>query len=106
MTAPPDCLGAHDGRRDRFAKHQQILESAIELSRQHMIRIASEAGIFPGAVWRIRPWAPEPSKTWERAILDLFPPEQRRERITGEVWMPAGSGYRANICKLRNAMCD
>jgi hypothetical protein len=104
MTAPPEGLGTHDGRRDRSAKHQQILERTIELRRQHVIGIASEAGIFPGAVWRIRPWAPQPSKTGKCLILDPLLPEQRRKRVTGKVWMPTRSGYRANIGKLPNAM--
>jgi hypothetical protein len=105
MTAPPDGLGTHDGRRDRFPKHQQIFERTIELRRQHVIGIPSEAGIFPGAVWRIRPRAPKPSKTGKCAILDPLLPEQRSERITGKVWMPTRSGYRTNIGKLPNAMC-
>jgi hypothetical protein len=37
-------------------------------------------------------------------ILDPLLPEQRRKRVTGKVWMPTRSGYRANIGKLPNAM--
>jgi hypothetical protein len=50
MTAPGNCLGAHDGGRLEIGERQKVIERFLEFARLHVIGVRAEAGVSPQSV--------------------------------------------------------
>jgi hypothetical protein len=89
MAAPPQCLRTHDCRGSLARKCLQSLDASGELGRGHVIGIAAEAALSPGAVWRVRLRLAAATELGKVDVLDPGRGQPSLELRAVELWVPS-----------------
>ena len=97
VTLPPHGFRAHHRHSSTVTKRQQLVNRCGELRRLHVIGIAAERLVLPGAVCGIGAWLSEAAEILEMPVLNAFSGETSRQSIAAEMRMPARLWNRADV---------
>src|SRR5581483_8186439 len=104
MAPPPDSLRAHDGRGSLLCEPQQLPDSVLKASRQHVIGIAAERRMPPAAVHRVRQRL---AKTAQRRTVTIGLSDRREkalQRFAAEMRMAPRFGHGADVCEVSDVV--
>src|SRR5579871_229185 len=104
MTTPGNRFRAHDRRRRLTGEAKQLLQALLELWCLHVIRVASERGVAPSGVSRIRAGAAQPSQSRYCLVCNAGFPEAYREQFLVELWITPRPGYASDVHNLSNSV--
>jgi hypothetical protein len=92
VTAPGNCLGAHDDGYFLSGKFNEFINGRSKLRCLHIVGKTAKGGIVPAGIWRIDPAMAQSPQFFQVPVPDSAIAEKLTQRIPVELRVMTGSG--------------